>query len=178
VEERNFLTLPGLKIRPSRCPARTQSLHQVRYTGKRFEFQPKSSRWLISDSLTKKISVVKRIVQTACRFENMKQVCRRGRHFQSCPLKKQLKWSAIRSAAEDTEQSAPLQTLSGIVTSLRAARVLMASHQPGHSVVSPVWTEFIVRIGNSLRRNVLYEVACRPVIMRRSRNSRIYQSRF
>jgi hypothetical protein len=33
VEERKFLTLPGLELRPLRRPARSQSLYRLRYPG-------------------------------------------------------------------------------------------------------------------------------------------------
>jgi hypothetical protein len=33
VEKRKFLTLPGLKLRPLSCPARSQSLYRLHYPG-------------------------------------------------------------------------------------------------------------------------------------------------
>jgi hypothetical protein len=33
VEQRKFLTLPGLELRPLGCPARTQSLYRLRHPG-------------------------------------------------------------------------------------------------------------------------------------------------
>jgi hypothetical protein len=33
VEKRKFLILPGLELRPLGCPARSQSLHRLRYPG-------------------------------------------------------------------------------------------------------------------------------------------------
>jgi hypothetical protein len=42
VEERKFLTLPGLELRPFRRPARSQSLYRLRYPGSDFKFQ-----WLV-----------------------------------------------------------------------------------------------------------------------------------
>jgi hypothetical protein len=36
VEKRNFLTLPGLELRPLGRPARSQSLYRLRHPGSRF----------------------------------------------------------------------------------------------------------------------------------------------